>query len=252
MNDLPKLREDGDSFERALLASAHDDGLNPEHRAELFASVEGRMASIQPMSFDSVFQARSQAQSQSRSLPYIERLAYAGLQRVVSRRSAAWLVAGSAALAIAMFSSAPTRLSAPAAIRAERASLGSASKQLETGEPDRRSDLAGDLASESPNAELRVTELQVVDRAYALLAAGQSHEALDTLDEYRARFPHGALADEATVLRIEALARMGEETKASNLARAFLNAHPRSPYAARVLQVSNSRKPVKAITPSSR
>ena len=250
MRDLPRLTDDGNSFERALLASAHDDALNPEHRAELFASVEGRMASIQPMSFDSVFQARSQARSQTGSLPYFERLAYAGLQRAMSRKSAVWLAAGSAALAIAIFASAPSTpatpsvSTAPAAIRAERVSLGSASKRVETRSSDMRSDLAGDLGNESPNAELRVTELQVVDRAYASLAAGQSHEALATLDEYRARFPHGALADEAAVLRIEALARTGEEAKASNLARAFLSAHPHSPYAARAMQ--------KATTPSSR
>ena len=47
---------------------------------------------------------------------------------------------------------------------------------------------------------------------FAALASGAPARALSILDEYAARFPHAAMAPEATVLRIEALerARNGE------------------------------------------
>jgi outer membrane protein assembly factor BamD (BamD/ComL family) len=57
------------------------------------------------------------------------------------------------------------------------------------------------------------------------------------IDDYEARFPGGSLAQEATVLRIEALASQGDRQGASALGDRFVAEHPTSPYAARVRQL---------------
>ncbi|MCC6554624.1 MAG: outer membrane protein assembly factor BamD, partial [Polyangiaceae bacterium] len=70
------------------------------------------------------------------------------------------------------------------------------------------------------------------------LAGGRARAALAALDAYSARFPGGRLALEAEVLRIEALAGSGEASAATALARAFLAAHPASPYANRLRPIA--------------
>ncbi|MGH7296275.1 MAG: outer membrane protein assembly factor BamD, partial [Polyangiaceae bacterium] len=66
------------------------------------------------------------------------------------------------------------------------------------------------------------------------LAAGDAAGALRRVDAYDREFPRGALAQEATTLRIEALLRQGQRDAALRLADRFLAANPRSPYAARI------------------
>ncbi len=61
--------------------------------------------------------------------------------------------------------------------------------------------------------------------------------ALSKLEAYRSSFKGGALAQEAEVLRIEALARAGKHNAARSAASSFLAAHPSSPLAARVRRV---------------
>jgi hypothetical protein len=77
-------------------------------------------------------------------------------------------------------------------------------------------------------------ELDVVDRARMALSDRRPERALAELDAYRRAFPHGSLTNEATVLRIEALARSGQEEAAAREARTFLARDPGSPHARRV------------------
>jgi outer membrane protein assembly factor BamD (BamD/ComL family) len=77
-------------------------------------------------------------------------------------------------------------------------------------------------------------ELALLDRAQGLLASGRATAALGVLEEYDRTFPHGALAQEAEVLRIDALARAGQRSSAESRGRTFLSRHPESPQAARV------------------
>lgn len=77
-------------------------------------------------------------------------------------------------------------------------------------------------------------ELVLLDRARSLLQAGNAPPALTVLNDYRRRFPSGALKQEAAVLRVEALSQTGEKRRASALARRFAQQHPDSPHLERV------------------
>ena len=63
---------------------------------------------------------------------------------------------------------------------------------------------------------------------------GRTADAMRLLDEHDVRFPHGALAEETRVLRIETFAEAGRNAEAKALADQFLSERPRSPYAPRV------------------
>jgi len=77
-------------------------------------------------------------------------------------------------------------------------------------------------------------ELALVDGARAALRAGRAQQALRLLDRRDAEHPRGAFAIESTVLRIEALSRVGERSRAIALGGQFLDRHPNSPLAQRV------------------
>jgi hypothetical protein len=77
-------------------------------------------------------------------------------------------------------------------------------------------------------------EMALLDAARASLAAHAPTRALATLDDLEHRFPQTTFREEATVLRIEALFAVGDRARAETLARAFLEAHPKSAYARRV------------------
>lgn len=77
-------------------------------------------------------------------------------------------------------------------------------------------------------------ELAALDAARATLADGDAKSALALLDIYGESFPHGRLALEAEVLRIDALARSGQREAARQRANAFLRRHPTSVLASRV------------------
>jgi hypothetical protein len=77
-------------------------------------------------------------------------------------------------------------------------------------------------------------EVSSLREAREALAAGQTQRAFAALDAYVQRFPGGHLGLEAEELRIEALARSGNSAAAGARARAFLAAHPTSPYAPRL------------------
>jgi hypothetical protein len=76
-------------------------------------------------------------------------------------------------------------------------------------------------------------ELELLDRARAELASGNTTQALKLLNRYQA-LPHNkSMGSEATLLRIQALARSGRSADAARLATDFVNANPDSPLADR-------------------
>ncbi|AKV03305.1 hypothetical protein AKJ09_09968 [Labilithrix luteola] len=77
-------------------------------------------------------------------------------------------------------------------------------------------------------------EVARVTAARSALAAGDVSRTLALLDSYDAEFPAGTLAIEASVLRIEALARSGRRDEARRLGDQFLAQHPRGAFARRV------------------
>jgi len=77
-------------------------------------------------------------------------------------------------------------------------------------------------------------ELTALDAASAALRGGDGARALKLLDEHARKFPRGRLRLEASVLRIEALAKTGNGAAAGGLAKRFLERHPNSVLAPRV------------------
>jgi hypothetical protein len=77
-------------------------------------------------------------------------------------------------------------------------------------------------------------ELSLLDRVRRELASGNPRLAHRLLDEYEGLFPNGRLATEATVLRIESLARAGDRAGVAAVGKEFLTRHPNGPYATRV------------------
>ncbi len=94
----------------------------------------------------------------------------------------------------------------------------------ETGAPTRGGDRSATLAH----------ELSTLDAARGMLARGDSGGALARLDRYAHAYPHGRLALEAEVLRIDALDAAGRTDAARARAQTFIDRHPHSVLAARV------------------
>jgi TolA-binding protein len=103
------------------------------------------------------------------------------------------------------------------------------------------------VAPTSPHTRNRVTprehasavgalgeQVSALDSARRALASGDAASAIRQLDEYEARFPEGALVEEAEVLRVEALVATGDRGAAERAGQRFLAAHPNSPHATRV------------------
>jgi hypothetical protein len=94
----------------------------------------------------------------------------------------------------------------------------------------------------APASPSLATEVSALQMARTALAAHDSASALAALDLYKARFPAGRLAPEATVLRIEALVEHGDRAQASALADKFESSNPKSPYADRIRSILSRSK----------
>lgn len=86
-------------------------------------------------------------------------------------------------------------------------------------------------------------EISAFDAARSALTANDVEGALRLLDTYQRRFPRGTFAQEAEVLRIEALTRKNDHTGAALAAARFLEAHPGSPHAAKVRSMLRASAP---------
>ncbi|HEY1533250.1 MAG TPA: hypothetical protein VGF76_04515 [Polyangiaceae bacterium] len=95
-------------------------------------------------------------------------------------------------------------------------------------------DSASADSPKSVGAPSLAEEVAAIKSAKGALAGGNAAQALRELDAYKLHFPRGRLAQEATVVRIEALIGSGNQTAAGTVADHFLAAHPDSPYSARV------------------
>jgi hypothetical protein len=90
---------------------------------------------------------------------------------------------------------------------------------------------AAPVEAEPGDLHAEIIALQAVRAA---IVAGEPREALTGLDAYGAKFRAGKLREEASVLRIEALAAAGEHEKAQRAADRLLEESPNTVYAARV------------------
>lgn len=85
-------------------------------------------------------------------------------------------------------------------------------------------------------------ELRLIERARTSLAADDMASADQALDAHALAFPSGVFSEEARILRIDCMARRGDRPRAQGAARAYLAAHPDSPYAPRLRALSGERK----------
>jgi hypothetical protein len=105
--------------------------------------------------------------------------------------------------------------------RARKAASGEEAPKLDLDDRARFADAAPSLQH----------ELALLRTARASLAASDGAGAIALLDRYQALpLPH-ELAQEAQVLRVRALALMGQRDAAHQLAQDYVQAHPRSPQA---------------------
>jgi hypothetical protein len=86
-------------------------------------------------------------------------------------------------------------------------------------------------------------QIEAIDRARAAVAAGDGVRGAQLADEYDRRFPRGAFAEEAEVLRIEARMLRGDKTGARRAAERFLASHPGSPHGPRLRALAGSTDP---------
>jgi hypothetical protein len=95
-------------------------------------------------------------------------------------------------------------------------------------------------------------ELSLLDRARRELTSHHPAGALRLLDEYESSFPGGRLGAEASVLRIESLARAGDRAGLVAAGKAFLARHPDGPYATRVRSLMGENRSVAPDSPEGR
>jgi hypothetical protein len=103
---------------------------------------------------------------------------------------------------------------------------------------------AGDLPVPSTDdSRTLLAEVAAIDDARQALARSDGKGALRELDAYEHRFTRRKLEAEATVLRIEALSSLGDDTEARRLGEGFLAGDPSSAYAQRVRSVLGAASP---------
>ncbi len=77
-------------------------------------------------------------------------------------------------------------------------------------------------------------EVARIDRARQALDSGDAPTAMTLVDAYEARYPGGAFVQEADVLRIEALLRLGKVAEGTRAIHRFLASHTDSPHEPRL------------------
>ena len=81
-------------------------------------------------------------------------------------------------------------------------------------------------------------EIRLLDLARNAVKSHQSEEALVSLNAYATRFSDGAFKQEASVLRMQALAQQGDMGRASSMAKRFVESNPNSPYVSRAARIA--------------
>jgi TolA-binding protein len=89
------------------------------------------------------------------------------------------------------------------------------------------------VALPSATSDLR-EQIALLDRARSAVRSHDSREAFAALAAYGKRFPRGEFWQEATALKIEALAQSGQVGAARALGKRFVAAHPESPHVERI------------------
>ncbi|AKU93806.1 hypothetical protein AKJ09_00470 [Labilithrix luteola] len=228
MIDPPRLLDGASDLERAILESALDDEPSVERRKRVVAGVGVAAAAVAVTSLGSRFASWKLVVG---AVSIAAACAVAGIAH--SYRADVEVAVASRRIEAPAVESAPPKRALeqpPAPVEEPAPVLVQAPVQTVPARPT----VAHPATAPEPSAPSISREILLIDRARTAKAKGHATEALAALDEYERDWPHGALAVEAEVLRIEALAAAGDEKTADEKARAFVDAHPRSPYETRV------------------
>jgi TolA-binding protein len=234
-----------DSFEQSLIASAKADRMSPDKKRALVASLAG--AATLGVATTAKAATTAAAAKKTASLALVKWLAVGvtGTALVAGATKTAIVLRDDATRAehashvapppppppqpAAPSPTAPAFTSSPppsvdvADLPAQPTALPSPSLRIATPKP-----------AASPVARPISDELRVIDRARTALSANDVATADAALTEHAREFPNGTFADEAKVLRIDALAKKGDRARAASAAKAYLASHPDSPYADRL------------------
>jgi hypothetical protein len=133
---------------------------------------------------------------------------------------------------------------APAAssdARPDEASLAAAPRPARPESVTRAAPVARAVRGSTPVPDDVRAQVGLVDRARALLNAGDQSGALRLIDSYGRRFPRGVLAEEASMLRVQAVYARGDHAAAAALVRRFDTEYPRSVYADKIQWMLSDR-----------
>ncbi|HYQ46791.1 MAG TPA: hypothetical protein VER11_32700 [Polyangiaceae bacterium] len=95
-------------------------------------------------------------------------------------------------------------------------------------------------SSSRPSRDGLAEEVALLSRAETELHAGRPAKALTALAEHQRKFPRGALAEERTAARIQALCALGRTDEANAQLRQLLHISPNSPLEERARQACRS------------
>jgi hypothetical protein len=107
-------------------------------------------------------------------------------------------------------------------------------------EPERRAPSTSAAAPKSSADTSIASEILMIDQARKSVAAGSGASAIRALDDYRRQYPRGRFSEEATLIRIEALAQSGNRAGAKALAGRYRASHPNSPHLRRIESIVGS------------
>ena len=103
-----------------------------------------------------------------------------------------------------------------------------------------REHLASQEGAKAPTGPDLREEIRLLDSARNAIQGHHVEAALDSLNTYASRFPSGAFKQEASVLRIQAVAMRGETARASSMAKRFVESNPNSPYVGKATRIAKS------------
>lgn len=90
-------------------------------------------------------------------------------------------------------------------------------------------------------------QLALLKEARAALRSGNARSALEKLREYESRPNRVDMSAEKTLLKIEALSRVGQRARAAELAERFVTAHPNDPLVDRARSFTNRAVPEEGV-----
>ena len=231
MKDLNRLLEEPstDPLQVSLLRLARSEGPSGESRRRILAGLGMGLAAGTLSQSSSAAQATASSAASSAALNW-------GLAGVVA-------IGVSVVAFVGLRQPAPLPALVPMTVPAHTSAVAPAATSIDSTElvPVTRVEDLPTLAGAVPGDPSKTAsppslaeEVAAIKSAKGALASGNPTQSLHEIDAYRARFPRGRLAQEATVVRIEALLKSGNQAAANAAADRFLAANADSPYAARV------------------